>query len=302
MQHLNHHHHQIASGGKTETMSVDLTAVTASSAAAPAAAAAAAPSASRQPRHFWFRCISTVAMSVITRFAAELVGTTMLLFFGCMGSLQWPGAVINSNFMASVTFGLVVMFIIQSFGSISGAHLNPAVTVSAYLQRQIGARMAVVYFVAQLVGSWIGLGLLKLATPAHVFRPDASLPGVCTTQPQRDLSVGQAFAIEYFATMVLITLICVAWDERNVGLQDSMPLKFGFALASLSIATGPATGCSLNPTRSLAPAIWNDDWQAHWIYWVAPISSAVVTTLLYQAVFADRPPKSRSVSDKAQEL
>lgn len=98
--------------------------------------------------------------------------------------------------------------------------------------------MGVIYVVAQMLGAWMGFGLLIELTPKNIFRPVEQLdgPGVCSTVPQADLSAVQVFFLEFFSTMVLITLCCTAWDSQNESRQDSIPLKIGLAVSAMSVA------------------------------------------------------------------
>ena len=101
--------------------------------------------------------------------------------------------------------------------------------------------MAIVYFVAEMLGAFLGFGLLILLTPQNIFRPDGisiEIPaaGYCSTVPHESLTDVQAVFIEFFATSILIFICCASWDPRNSDKQDSVPLKFGFAVAALSIS------------------------------------------------------------------
>lgn len=152
--------------------------------------------------------------------------------------------------------------------------------------------MASLYFIAQIFGAFMGYGLLLVITPSHIFSPDNDLIGVCVTRPHESLSPIQAVAIEYLATTILIALCCGCWDPRNADKQDTIPLKFGFALVSIGCLVvsgklmkfclprtnqivihklfsyriqGPFTGASMNPARSFGPALWNYDFTSHWV-------------------------------------
>lgn len=93
--------------------------------------------------------------------------------------------------------------------------------------------MACLYFIAQMFGAFMGYGLLLVITPSHIFSPDNDMIGVCVTRPIETLTPIQAVAIEYLATTILIALCCGCWDPRNAHLQDTIPLKFGFALVAI---------------------------------------------------------------------
>lgn len=125
--------------------------------------------------------------------------------------------------------------------------------------------MTGLYILAQFLGSFLGYGLLKLVTPTAVFKPLEGMPGICTTVPAKDLNDLQAVLVEFFVTTVLILVCCGVWDPRNAKNTDSIPLKFGFTVAALSIVAGPYTGCSMNPARTLGPAIWNQDLRKFWV-------------------------------------
>lgn len=91
--------------------------------------------------------------------------------------------------------------------------------------------------------------------------------------------------IETISTMILMTLACAVWDERNKLNTDSTALKFGLAVTCLATIFGPYTGCSMNPARSLGPALWSNNWSHHWIYWIAPIIGASLASFFYRFIF-----------------
>lgn len=103
--------------------------------------------------------------------------------------------------------------------------------------------MACVYFVAQLLGAFMGYGLLMMMTPTDVLRPlGFTGPGLCVTVPHPDITPVQAVAMEYIATTILILICAGIWDPRNAQNQDSFPLKFGFAMTAIGCVFGPFTG------------------------------------------------------------
>lgn len=142
--------------------------------------------------------------------------------------------------------------------------------------------MAIMFTVAEIVGAILGYGLLQFLSPADLFE---NANGVCMTLPHADISVTKAFFIEFFLTSALTTLICGAWDPRNKKNTDSTPLRIGLAIIALSICGGPYTGASMNPARTVGPALWNWNWDHQWIYWVAPPLGALVTSVFYKIIF-----------------
>lgn len=81
---------------------------------------------------------------------------------------------------------------------------------------------------------------------------------------------------------------CAVWDNRNAKNTDSVPIRFGFTVTALALAFGPYTGCSMNPARSLAPAIWNNQWSHHWIYWFGPIGGSLLSSFMYKNIFGQK--------------
>jgi aquaporin rerated protein, invertebrate len=103
--------------------------------------------------------------------------------------------------------------------------------------------------------------------------------------PNHNVSNVQAFFVEYIASTILIAVCAGLWDPRNRKWGDSIPIKFGLTITAIAISIGPYTGCSMNPARSLAPAIFNNDFRAHWVYWTAPFSACVITAIIFKSVF-----------------
>ncbi|KAH8277780.1 hypothetical protein KR018_006744 [Drosophila ironensis] len=162
---------------------------------------------------------------------AECISTAMLLLFGCMGCVG-NDVLSNSPFQSAFTFGLVVLICIQCFGCISGAHMNPAVTLAALVYGNISWGQALAYFIAQMLGAFIGYGLLKAVLPeSAIYAPK----GVCITGLHDSLNVWQGFSIEILITSGLIAFCCGVWDPRNATFQDSVGVRFGLAVSALSL-------------------------------------------------------------------
>ncbi|XP_049869975.1 aquaporin-like [Pectinophora gossypiella] len=214
------------------------------------------------------------------RIFAELVSTCGLLLLGCMTTIPIDGVPYQQPLYSPLGFGFVVMFNIQIFGHISGAHMNPSVTLASVLWGATSILTAIAYFIAQCTGAILGYGILLFMSPV-----DLSAGGVCVTQVHHALNVWQGLAVEVALTSTLNFLNCGVWDPVNKNKQDSVPVKFGLAIAGLSLCGGPLTGASMNPARSLAPALLTGLWRDHWIYWVGPFIGAVLPTLLYKYVW-----------------
>ncbi|XP_017867985.1 PREDICTED: aquaporin AQPcic isoform X1 [Drosophila arizonae] len=245
------------------------------------------------------RCLKVFKMKAstldkISCFLAELMGTAILVFLGCMGCVKtdlFP----NNHLQIILNFGFAVLIAIQCFGCVSGAHLNPSVTVAAYIYDLVTLPMAFVYFVGQMLGGFIGYGLLMaLLPPSTLDVPN----GLCVTLPHSEVNNLQAFGIEFVATGILVIVCCGVWDPRNAKHHDSVAIRFGLAIACLACAAGPFTGASMNPARSFAPALWNGNFLKHWIYWLAPLSGAAITAVAYKTVFRREVVEAQVVSDE----
>lgn len=174
-------------------------------------------------------------MDKVSVFLAELIGTGLLVFLGCMGCISGNG-ITNNHLQIVINFGLTVMLVIQIFGCVSGAHINPAVTIAAYVYKMVTLPMAAIYFAAQMLGGFIGFGLLKAVIPDQYIRNSTDAVGLCSTVPRHDIGPLQAVSIEFLITMVLILVCCGVWDPRNAKYHDSVTLRFGFTIAALACA------------------------------------------------------------------
>ncbi|XP_077276169.1 aquaporin AQPAe.a-like isoform X2 [Temnothorax americanus] len=234
----------------------------------------------------------------------EIIGTAILVFLGCtagLGSMKPYDGTGPSVIQISFAFGLAVMIAIQCVGHISGAHLNPAITIAAVILGNKTLIMAGFYIIAQCLGALLGFGLLKLVTPANLLHDGAGDPSVpfCMTDINKEITVGHGIAAEALATGVLAFFACGSWDSRNAKNSDSMALKFGLCVTVLCLAFIPHTGCSLNPARTFGPAVWNGHWTYHWVYWLGPIGGAVIAALIYRSLFS---PKTKDPDDNIKNM
>ncbi|XP_034936324.1 aquaporin AQPAe.a-like isoform X2 [Chelonus insularis] len=218
--------------------------------------------------------------------AAEFAGTAMLVLLGCGGCIGSLG-IVPSYLQANLTFGLAVMIVIQCFGHISHAHVNPAITVGSIVLGKKSIAEGLVYLVAQMLGSVMGYGLLKLITPTGMMFHDSpeAAHNFCITALNPMISTAQGLMAEILATMVLMAIACAVWDKRNEINTDSTALRFGLAVSCLAMVFGKYTGCSMNPARSFGPAIWNNSWSEHWVYWFGPITGSALAAALYRVAF-----------------
>ncbi|XP_046421002.1 aquaporin AQPcic-like isoform X2 [Neodiprion fabricii] len=231
---------------------------------------------------------------------AEFLGTAILIFVGCMGCVGSLTDIPNA-LQTALTFGFAVTCVIQIIGHISVAHINPAVTVSAVILGHKSLPAAAVYILAQLSGAVVGYGMLKAITPTELLHngDDTSASSFCVTLIHSKISVIQGLIVETVTTGVLILLCCASWDPRNARNSDSTPIKFGLTVTTLSLSGGPYTGCSMNPARTFGPALWNNAWSSHWVYWLGPMAGSILATLAYKTLFWPRKPADKDIPEAA---
>jgi aquaporin NIP len=178
----------------------------------------------------------------------------------------------------SLVFGLIVMVMIYAGGHLSGAHYNPGVTVAFTLARHFPPREAVTYVAAQLVGAIAGAFLLLAAWPDAPADLGATVPSV---------GVGAALLYEVVLTAFLMFVItAVATDTRAVGAAAAIAI--GGTVALDALFGGPVTGASMNPARSLGPALAAGQWTDFWIYIVGPLAGAAIGVFGYRLVRGGR--------------
>ncbi|HEX6807449.1 MAG TPA: MIP/aquaporin family protein [Gemmatimonadaceae bacterium] len=211
--------------------------------------------------------------SAFKRYAAEFLGTFMLVAVG-------PGAVMVAASThtfgqtgISLAFGVVVALCVACFGHLSGAHINPAVTIGFWSVRRFPTRDLVPYIVAQCLGAVAAsAALVWILGPVGNF--GATVPVVSTAR---------AFAVEGGYTAILgLVIMGVATDARTPAAVA--PFAIGATVFAGALVTGPLTGGSFNPARTLGPAFDGGVWTSHWLYWAAPVLGMVVAMRGYDAL------------------
>lgn len=231
---------------------------------------------------------------------AEFIATLLLVLIGCGSCL---GGTTDGDQQAQFTrialcFGVTVASLAQCVGHVSGCHVNPAVTVGLAAGAKIGILKSVLFMVVQCIGGIAGAGLLRGLV--HDELRGASALGV--TQLHQNISPAQGLGIELLITMVLVlTVYAAAADSHNSGnVKGSAPLAIGLSITTCHLFAIPLTGSSMNPARSLGPAVITGSFAAHWVYWAGPILGALAAATIYQLAFQASPQeKYRSVNTNA---
>lgn len=203
---------------------------------------------------------------------AEAIGTFALVFAG-------TGAIVINDVSGggithvgiALTFGLIILAMIYAVGDISGAHLNPAVTSAFWLSGRFSGRQVFPYITAQCLGAFIASGILRFLFPGH--------PTLGTTLPAG--AAMQSFVLEFILTFLLVFVILnVSTGAKEKGVTAGIAI--GAVIALEAMFAGKISGASMNPARSLAPAVVSGHLEYLWIYLTAPVAGAWV------AVFACR--------------
>ena len=200
----------------------------------------------------------------MTPWLAEALGTALLVLIG-------PGAIMVDARLhgtlgaggIATCFGVAVWLAASLFGRVSGAHINPAVTIGLVAARRLPGSRVPLYLAAQLAGAVAAAALLRAAfgDVAHV---GATIPAV--GEPA-------AFALEALMTFVLMLAVLF-----GAGWPRGGPALAGLTVGLCAWLGGPLTGASLNPARSFGPALLGGAWTAHWLYWLAPITGALAAS------------------------
>ena len=208
------------------------------------------------------------------KYIAELIGTFALVFCGTGAIIinqQTNGQV--GHMGVAITFGLIVTSMIYAFGDKSGAHFNPAVTVAFSLANLFPKKQILPYIVAQIIGAFIASAILKLLFPTNIHL-GATIPAGSNLQ---------SFVLEIVLTFILmLTILFTSQGSKETGTMAGLAIG-GVVLVEAMFA-GPICGASMNPVRSLSPAIVSGNMATLWIYLTAPVLGATLGTFVWRFI------------------
>ncbi|CAL8131555.1 unnamed protein product [Orchesella dallaii] len=240
---------------------------------------------------------------------AEFIGTLLLVFIGCGSCISWGGAAANqpssvgwdkpSLVQIALCFGIAVATIAQAVGHVSGAHLNPAVSLGLVAAGQCSILKAAFYIVAQCLGAIVGAAILQAVTPSSIQRANPSL-GLTTLNPEVDIL--QGLFLEAIITFVLVLTVCAVCDDLRKDVKGSAPLAIGLSITVCHLMAIRATGSSMNPARTLGPATITNTWTHHWVYWAGPLLGGFVAGFLYQISFKEKSPEDENRGPERRRL
>jgi MIP family channel proteins len=217
---------------------------------------------------------------------AELIGTFGVVFVatGAICADQYLRAAGSSPLGplgCALAYGLAVAVMVSAFGHISGAHLNPAITVALWVTRRVGTLTGLCYCVAQLAGALAGAALLAAILPDTLWRP----VGLGTPSLTTDFTRAHGMLLEGVLTFfVVLVAFAKTLDARGLS-QHVAAFAIGLAVAAGGVVGGPFTGAAMNPARVFGPALVAHHWQNHGVYWLGPLFGACLAGVLYDRLF-----------------
>jgi MIP family channel proteins len=231
--------------------------------------------------------------SLARRLTAEALGTFGLVFVGA------AVVVVNGGFPNSgigllgiaLAHAIVLSVMVSATMTISGGHLNPAVTLALLVRRRIDVGSAAGYIVAQLAAAVLAAFLVKLLLPEDAVRNAMlGLPVIASS-----VSLGQAIGIELVLTFFLVSAV------YGTAVSPDAPRVAGFGIGLVLLfdilVGGPLTGAAMNPARAFGPAVISGQWVGQLVYWIGPIAGGILAALLWEFVLLPRAPQRRRKTD-----
>lgn len=208
---------------------------------------------------------------------AELVGTFALVFVGAGAGAIGVGGLVG----VALAHGLILLSCAYAFGAISGTHINPAVTIGIWLAGGIEASRAAAYVVVQLIGGILAALCLRVVLAGSAWADS----GLGATLLAEGVPATSGLLLEALLTFFLVSAVLNLAIAGRGGNQAGIGIAA--TLTAAILIGGPLTGASLNPARSLGPALITGNLADLWLYFVGPIAGGLIAALLYKGVFAD---------------
>jgi MIP family channel proteins len=220
----------------------------------------------------------------------EFVGTFALIFIGAgsivASGIALPEAALPGAGLVTIALahGLAIGTMVTAVGHVSGGHFNPAVSVAAWVTRRLGTGELLAYVFIQLLGGLAGAGVLRLVVPTGSWEP-ANLGATLVAQ---NLSDAQAITIEAVLTFFLVWVVFATAIDPEGAFNKVAGLAIGFVIAMDIMMGGPFTGASMNPARSLGPAVVGGEYAGLWVYFIGPVIGATLAAVAYDLIVLRR--------------
>ncbi|WKT57168.1 MIP family channel protein [Candidatus Nitrosotenuis chungbukensis] len=227
---------------------------------------------------------------------AESIATFCLVFFGPLSVVMaaaafGTGLTIEGIIMISIGHGAAIGLMVYAFGHVSGAHINPAVTIAMLVTRRIGIKDGIGYIVFQIIGAIIAAFSLKTILPELGAKVNYGTQGGPSALLNNSAMSG--FAVEVILTFFLVTVIFMTAVHKKAA-AGMHGIAIGGMIFLLHLVGVPLTGASMNPARTPGPAIASGYWDFHWIYWAGPIIGAIIAGLIMNYVFVKKAETEKS--------
>ncbi|KAF4070842.1 hypothetical protein AMELA_G00278170 [Ameiurus melas] len=220
--------------------------------------------------------------------SGEFLAMLIFVLLSLGSTVNWAATTKDSTHppdlvLISLCFGLSIATLVQCFSQISGAHINPAVTVAMVVTRKLSLAKGIFYLGAQCLGAIVGAAILYGVTPPAVRG------NLGVTSVSAHISAGHALVVELFITFELVFTIFATCDPKRTDLKGSAALAIGLSVCIGHLFAIPYTGASMNPARSFGPAVIMGHWENHWVYWLGPLMGGVLAAALYEYLFCPDP-------------
>ncbi|XP_050229798.1 probable aquaporin PIP2-8 [Mercurialis annua] len=221
---------------------------------------------------------------------AEFIATLLFLYISIATVIGHKAQLSPCNGVGYLgiawSFGIMIFILVYCTAGISGGHINPAVTFGLFVARKVSLDRAILYIMSQCLGAICGVGLVR----AFMERDYLTFGGGANSVAA-GYSKGAALGAEIVGTFALVYTVFTATDPKRKARDSHVPvlapLPIGFAVFAVHLATIPITGTGINPARSLGAAvIYNNRkiWNEHWIFWVGPLTGAVLAAIYYKYI------------------
>jgi aquaporin related protein len=214
---------------------------------------------------------------------AEFIGTLFLVLVGCGSCISgWSDKYEPSMVQIALAFGVTVATLAQAIGHVSGCHVNPAVTIGLIASGKCSFFKGIFYIIAQCLGGIAGSAILQAITPSSIQG------NLGMTILSSKLDPVQGLFVEALITFILVLTVCGVCDDLREDIKGSAPLAIGLSISACHLMAIQYTGSSMNPARTLGPAVITKIWENHWVYWAGPLLGGCTAGFLYKIGFQER--------------